>query len=68
MVTVTIDNKLYQVPDEVAGVMRDLKDEREFFKKVLCWIAFGHLQKSPVDLQTARNMARDAVTMDREDL
>jgi hypothetical protein len=65
MATILIDNKSYVVPDEVAGMMHELRDQNEFFKKVLAWIAWDHMSGPQFSVQAIRKMAEESVMLYR---
>ena len=66
MATILIDNKSYQVPNEVAEMMHELKDQNNFFKKILSWIAFDHMSGPQFSVQAIRKMAEDVVMLYRQ--
>jgi predicted TPR repeat methyltransferase len=66
MATILIDNKSYQVPNEVAEMMHELRDQNNFFKKILSWIAFDHMSGPQFSAQVIRKMAEEAVMLYRQ--
>jgi hypothetical protein len=66
MATITIDKKPFTVPPEVADLLMEVSEERDFYRKTLRWIAYSHIQGPGLDLQTTRGLAREAAQFYRE--
>ena len=47
----------------VADLLRDVSDEREFYRKVLRYIAYGHLQGPEMTAMAMKRMAEESVQM-----
>jgi hypothetical protein len=63
MTMITIDKQNYDVPAPVADLLRDVSDERDFYRKVLRYIAYGHLQGPEMSLLAVKRMAEESVQM-----
>ena len=63
MTMITIDKQGYDVPEPVANLLREVSDEREFYRKVLRYIAYGHLQGPELSPLAMKRMAEQAVQM-----
>lgn len=66
MATITIDNKQYQVPPEVADLLKEMDDQKTFYRKILAWIAYDYMTGPELPKMTIRTMAKDALNLYRK--
>ena len=61
MATLMIDGRQHEVSPEVLERIMALTDEKDFYRKVLSWIAWGHIQGPGLTLPLSKDLASEAI-------
>ena len=67
MTMIVINNRSYEAPEEVVELLRLIREEKDFYKKVLCMIYMDRIQGNlcGLDHEVVRHMCKEAVNMYR---
>jgi hypothetical protein len=65
MATITIDNKPFEVQEQVASLLRETQDQNKFYRTVLCWIAWNEFQGPAMKPEAIKTLAEEAVRLYR---
>lgn len=67
MATITIDAKKFEVQAEVAALLREVGEERDFYRKVLSWIAWNEFQGPAMKAETIKKLAEESIRSYRQE-